>query len=116
MDREELARLVDVANANLSLMDGTTGPVQKIIDSHDLVLGIWQEASEPAGVAYSIIKGRRRLKAIAASGKTAPEGAIGIGPRSVRMKISAIPCECAEQADAARLVFGDGEDEDDDES
>jgi hypothetical protein len=112
MDREYLAQLVARANENRSLMDGTTGPVQKIIDSHDLVWGIWQDPSEPAGVGYMIIKGRRRLKAIAASGETAPEGAIGIGPRAARMKTSAISCECAEQADAARLVFGDGEDAD----
>ena len=58
MDRDQLKRFVDMANANRSLMDGTTRPVQKIIKAHDVVLGIWQDRSSCSGRGH-VIKGRR---------------------------------------------------------
>jgi hypothetical protein len=101
-----LAEIVARANDNLHVMDGTTEPVRRILAGCELVFGVWQDLREPHGVGTSIIKGVRRLKAIAESGErrfvAGQQRAI-----SLQTKWSAIKCESAEQAAAARLVLGD---------
>jgi len=105
-DAEFLAAIVATANENGALMDGTTDPVRKIIDSADVVFGVWQDRKCQHGVDTLIIKGRRRLEAIAAM-QPSPKGAVTLPIN--RIKWSAIRCVCAEQAVATRQVFGDGE-------
>jgi len=102
----DLAEIVAAANNNLQFMDGTTEPVRRIISSADLVFGVWQDSEEPYGVGTSIIKGRRRLKAIAESGKSRFKAAQQ-RPFSMLTSWTAIKCLNAAHAEAARLVLGD---------
>jgi hypothetical protein len=51
----------------------------------------------PHGVGMMTIKGERRLKKILASGVSAAES-----------RIAAVPCSCAEQAEALRLHIASG--------
>ncbi len=62
----------------------------------DLVLGLWEDPTEPGGVAVAALKGHGRLMLISQ------------GTRSVPMVISAIRCTCAEEAEAMCRTFGDG--------
>jgi hypothetical protein len=88
--------VVDMANANLGKLDGTTAPIREIIEGHDVVFGVWQDLTQPDGVDMLLIKGSRACREVIASGSAA------------RVKISAIPCECYEQAIAAQRAVGDG--------
>jgi hypothetical protein len=101
-----LATIVAMANDNLRFMDGTTEPVRRILADCDVAFGVWQDSREPHGVGTSIIKGVRRLKAIAESGERRFVAGQQRGI-SLQTKLSAIKCESAEQAAAARLVLGD---------
>src|SRR5689334_10163355 len=92
---EQIVRMaVDMANKNMVLMDGTTDPVKRIIAKNDIVFGVWQEPGRSVGM--SIIKGQHRLREFLAS-----DGA------AVTMKVTAIPCENAEHAEAVRIVLGE---------
>ena len=88
-------------------LDGTTAPVKRIIAENELVFGIWTDPKEPLGVDTLIIKGERRLAAIAESGKPAPPGAAKFAPPT-GMKMSAVPCSSYEEAVVLRRQFGDG--------
>ena len=106
--RELKSRLVDYANANKELMDGTTEPLKRILNENDLVFGVWMNVREPDGVGTTIIKGLNRLEAIAASGKPAPAGTVAFQPPP-DLRISAISCPSADHAEACRITLGDGE-------
>jgi hypothetical protein len=86
--------LVDMANANDAIMDGTMKPVMELIASNDVVFGIWQDSAEPGAVATLIVKGENRLRDIIA---------IGVSQQS---RITAIKCTDAEQAEALRQHVG----------
>jgi hypothetical protein len=91
-----LKTLVEIANKNAELNDGTTGPIKRIVADNDVVFAIWQDHSAPYGVNMLPIKGTQRLL----------EGTryqIAITPRT-----SAIPVDNIEMAIAARDVLGDG--------
>lgn len=87
---EEQVRLVELANANHALMDGTTGPVLDIIAANDVVWGVWQDPRERNGVGMMIVKGLSKLREIVATGKTQ------------LLRQSAIGCVSADQAEALR--------------
>jgi hypothetical protein len=84
-------QLVGLANANNERMDGTMGPVLKIIAAHDLVFAVWQDCKAADGVGTLVIKGANLLRDIVSIGT-------GIGAQT-----TAIKCICAEQAEALRL-------------
>jgi hypothetical protein len=90
-----MVHLVECANANNSLMDGTTAPVKRIIAAHKIVFAIWQDGDAPHGVDCLLIKGSDKLRRIAA-GKT-----------PVEVSITAIAVCDTEQAVAAARVLGD---------
>ncbi len=83
--------LVKRANAN-TITD--SADLDQCIREHDLVFGVWQEEGAPLGVGTSIIKGRGSLERIK---RTETKG----------LKITAIPCQNAEEAEAMRQVYGD---------
>lgn len=94
-DHEQFVRsLVEQANQNATLMDGTTQPVRQLIDDSDVAIGVWQDPKARYGVGLHVIKGAKLFKESIASGK----------PFTAR--VAAIPCECVEQAIAAQRVFG----------
>jgi hypothetical protein len=95
MNPEDIARVVEKANANARLMDGSDGAVTRIIAENDVVWGVWQDAAQRDGVGLHLIKGRHALKITPASSL-----------RTIR--VSAIPCGCYVDAVARRRDLGDG--------
>ena len=69
--------------------------IKAIVESHEIVLGVWPDASADCGVGQYIVKGADILQAIVERGE--PE----------RRSIVAIPCISYEQAIAASQTMGD---------
>jgi hypothetical protein len=90
-----MRRMVDKANANAALNDGTTGPIKKIIAGADLVLAVWQDPSAPYGVGHLIIKGDEAMTRSIAQNVT------------TLLRPDAILCDNAEMAEACRQVMGE---------
>ena len=67
----------------------------RIIDTHDLVYGVWQDAASEYGVGFSIIKGEGKLEVIMHTNI------------SQVVAWTAVECRCAEEAEAMCEVFGD---------
>jgi hypothetical protein len=78
-----------------------------MLATSDIVFGVFPDPESPDGHDLLLIKGRRRLEAIRASGGSAPAGASRFPVNQV-CSLDAIYCFCAEQAEAARQVLGDG--------
>jgi hypothetical protein len=87
--------LVDLANRNEAIMDGTIEPVRRLVAEGDVVFAVWQDPNEQYGVGFLVVKGEKLLKEFVAS-RTAH--AIGY---------SALKCICADQAIALKQVLGD---------
>jgi hypothetical protein len=64
---ELIKQLVDIANKNNDLMDGTTEPVKRIISQYEFVVAVWQDRSEPHGVGLHLVKGHQMLREVLAS-------------------------------------------------
>jgi hypothetical protein len=69
--------------------------VKGLVESSDVVIGVWQDVSEPNGVGLYIVKGDRRLRQIIAD----QQGQLA--------KVACIPCEGLEQAVALKEVAGE---------
>lgn len=99
----ERATIAARAEENRRLLDGTTDPVKQIIADADIVFGVWPDPTQPHGVGMHVIKGRRRLAAIA----VAEHEAIAGGMTSETLNWNAIPCASEEQAIAAQWILGE---------
>lgn len=69
--------------------------VKSIIEDSEVCVGVWCDESENLGVGTYIIKGRNRLRELAA-------GHIG---DTVSIAIGYVPCICVEQAIAASNIW-----------
>ena len=69
--------------------------VRKRIADNDVVFAVWQNASEPHGVGYRLVKGQHLLRESMASGM------------SVSVSITGIKCIDAEQAEALARAEGE---------
>jgi hypothetical protein len=69
--------------------------MQEAIKESDVALAVWQDAIEPGGVGFLLVKGQRFLSAIVSGGATIASKTVGI------------PCIDAEQAHAVRQVAGE---------
>jgi hypothetical protein len=87
--------LVEMASNNVALLDGTVGQVRQVIDAHEIVFGVWRDVNEPYGVGVLVIKGGQRLLKASACGE------------SITASVTAIPCECREQAIATKQILGE---------
>jgi hypothetical protein len=63
-----LLSMVEKANDNIKTYDGTMEPIEKIIDSAQVVLAIWSDLTKPHGVGFLVIKGEDILKVSQAYG------------------------------------------------
>jgi hypothetical protein len=90
-----MQQVVEMANRNIALMDGTTGPIKRLIAEGDIVVGVWQDVAKEFGVGLLIIKGARLLQETVASGA------------ALDCRVTAIPCDCYAQALAAKRVLGE---------
>jgi hypothetical protein len=86
-------------------------PVKRIIAENDLVFGVWPDLAEPDGIGVHIIKGKRRLRSIASGADPTPGGTVRLKRAAEKMRVSAVPCDCAEQAIAAQQTLGEPDDE-----
>lgn len=86
--------ILRLAADNFKELDGTMTPVLKMVAAADLVFGVWPDPSSPYSADWMIIKGANRVREIVAAGMTAES------------RITAIPCSCAEQAEALRQHIG----------
>jgi hypothetical protein len=97
--REDLGdfvrKLVDLANCNEALMDGTMEPIKRIIAEGDVVFAVWQDPEAEYGVDCLGLKGEKLLKEIEAS------------QNAQVAQITAVKCICKEQAIALKQVLGD---------
>jgi hypothetical protein len=50
----ELARLF---TATRELMDGTAGPIERLIEEGDVVYGVWLDKTKPHGIDFEVLKG-----------------------------------------------------------
>jgi hypothetical protein len=97
---EELASLAEASRQHLASVANHTDALPSLIEEADLAFAIWNDPTAPHGVDVAIIKGKGRLILISQ------------GQRSVPSKVTAVPCRTREEAEAMRLVFGDGRAED----
>jgi len=110
MEDSQMAEIIAKAKDNERLMDGTTGPVKRIIDGAEIVYGVWPDASNPQGFAWYIIKGVRLLESVAKGGRASLTGGEHLSLASRRATWNAIPCESYEHAVAIQQTFGEPED------
>ena len=97
--------MLEMANATRAILDGSTSQIEKIIREHDLGVGVFQDVKSDDGVGFHVIKGRKRLQAIAAK---APEGSTPIiGPSGAKLRVTAVPCVELEQAIVVQRMWGD---------
>lgn len=90
----KLEQLVALANANRALMDGSLAPVLQLMQSHDVAVCIWQDRSSQNGIGLRIVKGTDLVRR-SFTGDPTP------------YKLTAIPCDCLEQAMALSALHGD---------
>jgi hypothetical protein len=65
-DRDRfLEKLVRLYIAARDLMDGTAGPIRRLIDEGDVVYGVWPDAIKPHGIDYGVLKGGELLETAA---------------------------------------------------
>jgi hypothetical protein len=83
---EELARLF---RASRELMDGTAGPIERLIEQGDVVYGVWLDKTKPAGIDFEVLKGIGVLEKHRASG----------------VRKTVVPCGSREQAIRIRTMF-----------
>jgi hypothetical protein len=82
----ELARLF---TATRELMDGTAGPIERLIQQGDVVYGVWLDKAKPHGIDFEVLKGIEVLEKRRA------------GP----IRKTVVPCESREQAIRTRTMF-----------
>lgn len=99
--------ILDVANANEPRMDGTTAPVLQILAENDIVFAVWKDPRAEDGVSTLLLKGERRLGAIASETEPVPQGAVRLktGPQALRW--SAVKVLNREMALAAKQTLGE---------
>lgn len=96
---QNLKSLVDMANSNASYIRrqaNQTDALNDLIAEADVVWGIWQDISVEHGVDALLIKGADRLMMISHT------------RRAEELKVTAISCREAAEAQAMNRVFGDG--------
>ena len=84
MTKDQIVALANEVGETLT--GGRFEPVKELIDTNDVAFAVWQDAQEPDGVGMLIVKGERRLLTITTARKAEP------------LSITAIPCQCADQA------------------
>ena len=98
LSAEKTKELVDMADENRELLDGTMGPVKRMFAAADIVWGVWRDSQEPNGVGLMLLKGQEKVKEIMESES---DGEL--------MEI-AIPCESLEEAAGLQDELGEPDD------
>ena len=88
-----LEKLVRLYIAARDLMDGTAGPIRRLIDEGDVVYGVWPDAIKPHGIDYyGVLKGGELLEK-------------GSNRVVVLLRETVVPCQSRDQALRIRAMF-----------
>ena len=88
--------LVAKANANAERLKGCgIDLVRELVDGADVVIGVFQDQTQPYDVGTHVIKGHRLLKTVVAEHATK------------RARLECIPCRSLEEAVAFQHVVGE---------
>jgi hypothetical protein len=87
-----LKKLVRLYVAARDLMDGTAGPISRLIDEGDVVYGVWPDVIKPYGIDYGVLKGGELLEKSS-------------GQMVVLLRESVVPCQSRDQALRIRAMF-----------
>ena len=85
-------KLVRLYIASRHLMDGTAGPIRRLIDEGDVVYGVWPDAIKPHGIDYGVLKGGELLEN-------------GSSRVVVLLRETVVPCKSRDQALQIRAMF-----------
>jgi hypothetical protein len=91
-ENQFLEKIVRLYIAARDLMDGTTGPIRRLIDEGDVVYGVWPDVIKPHGIDYGVLKGGELLEKD--SGRVV-----------VLLRDSVVPCQSRDQALRIRAMF-----------
>ena len=56
--------LASLFRATRELMDGTAGPIERLIEQGDVVYGVWLYQTKPAGIDFEVLKGIGVLESV----------------------------------------------------
>jgi hypothetical protein len=87
-----LEKLVSLYVTARDLMDGTAGPIERLIDEGDVVYGVWPDTIKPHGIDYGVLKGGELLDK-------------GSGQVVVLLREAVVPCQSRDQALRIRAMF-----------
>lgn len=93
-DDPTMENLVSMAQANVEGLNEGTESLERLVEQNDVVWAVWPVPLTRTGYGFRIIKGEARLQGIKWTGKAAT------------VRVTAIPCESAEQAEALRISLG----------
>jgi hypothetical protein len=82
-----VAELAGLFTATRELMDGTAGPIERLIEQGDVVYGVWLDKTKPRGIDFEVLKG------------------IGERRRAGFVRKTVVPCGSREQAIIIRTMF-----------
>jgi hypothetical protein len=87
-----LEKLVMLYAAARDLMDGSAGPIRRLIDEGDVVYGVWPDAIKPQGIDYGVLKGGELLEKDS-------------GQVVILLRETVVPCQSRDQALRIRAMF-----------
>jgi hypothetical protein len=87
-----LEKLVRLYTAARDLMDGSAGPIRRLIDEGDVVYGVWPDAIKPQGIDYGVLKGGELLEKDS-------------GQVVILLRETVVPCQSRDQALRIRAMF-----------
>jgi hypothetical protein len=88
-------KLVDIAKSNMRLLDGTAGPLRRIFEESELLIGLWNEPQEKDGVGILVLKGDKVLREIITNRK------------NLLLRTSAVRCDSYAEAVAIKELLGE---------
>ena len=82
-DDQCVAELARFFTATRELMDGTAGPIERLIEQGDVVYRVWLDKTKPNGIDFEVLKGIEVLEK----------------RRTGFVRKTVVPCVSREQAD-----------------
>jgi hypothetical protein len=88
--------MVEFVNSHFPEYDDPAVSIREILDSSDVVFGLWQDPEEPDGVGMYVIKGKNLMREIVASDQPAKVVMTAVCHTCrKRDAIFSSPCRCA---------------------
>lgn len=92
------ASIVEAANRTGTEMAGCgIEALRLLVAAHDVAFGVWQDRWELDGIGMLLLKGQQTMREVIVDNK------------AKAVTLTAIPCLCAEEAEAMRRVIGEAQ-------